>query len=470
MSLLRSLTGSRSYDPEGRRMLGFLPETNEPVWQPPGHCSVFGANGAGKSTRVSMPTIFSYAKTAREKPVLVADVKDGELSAQCTDMLDAMGIPVAVLDDLNVRPELLKYRVSLNPFGAMVSTFKSNPEDLIFANETVTHSLVPEPSDDQKNEYFRAWPRNLIEFPAGCLLKRNPALCTPGETAALLADPDMFYGFAEIEAEEGSPQLQMQAKAILEMRGHEHMPQHMEKAQRAMKIYSPGTGLSKAGLYEQYSHADLIRRGGFIFLVSGQRYIDHLAPHIGLHLLAFCDALYQGAGRLVILADEWTNFPARELISRMTTLRAYGGELLMISQSPSEVIRKFSEEEAETAEDNSITKQWLGFSNFREAEKISKAMGEEHAVATGLSSDNDSLKLQTSLSLIKQQHMTPAELMAMPKEQCLVHIKGVGFMVLTTVSQENIAPYCDLIAPNPLEGGKLRSDPKITLVTPRSGP
>ena len=34
-------------------------------------------------------------------------------------------------------------------------------------------------------------------------------------------------------------------------------------------------------------------------------------------------------------------------------------------------------------------------------------------------------------------------------------------MVLNTVSQENVAPYCDLIADNPLEGGRLPPDPKL---------
>ncbi|GFE50527.1 hypothetical protein So717_22800 [Roseobacter cerasinus] len=195
--------------------------------------------------------------------------------------------------------------------------------------------------------------------------------------------------------------------------------------------------------------------------------MERSGTYMGTHLMSFVDALYAGAGSLKIIADEWTNFPAaKELITRSTTLRAYGGELLMIAQSPSEVIRKFGEQEAQTAEDNSITKQWLGFSNFREARKVSEAMGDEHAVASALGSDNGGFKSNTNLSLIKQRHMTPAELMAMPKEQCLVHIKGIGFMVLNTVSQENIAPYCDLIAENPLEGGRLAPDSKMTLVTP----
>lgn len=458
--------GLGEIDPQGRRLLGFTTDTNEPVWAPTGHGSVFGANGAGKSTRVSMVAIYSYIRTAHEQPVMVCDVKDGELVAQCAAMLERLGIPVSFIDDMNVRPELARFRVELNPFGAIVAAYISDPRDVIFAIETITNALIPEPTNDQKNRYWRAWARLLIEFAIRCLLRRDPSLCTPGAAASILADFEMLVSLAEIEAEEGDAFLQSLAKSIIGMRDHEHMPQHLEAAQDSLRLFAPGTRLHEVGRNAKYSHADLIRRGGFIFLVGSQRYMERLGNYVGMHLLSFTDALYAGAGSLNIIADEWTNFPARELIARSTTLRAYGGSLLMISQSPSEVIRKFGEKEAETAEDNSITKQWLGFSNFREAEKASRAIGDEHAVASALGSDNGGFKTNTNLSLIKQRQMTPAELMAMPKEQCLVHIKGIGFMVLNTVSQETIAPFCDLISDNPLEGGRLKPDPKLRFKLP----
>lgn len=258
--------------------------------------------------------------------------------------------------------------------------------------------------------------------------------------------------------------LSEQAKAILKMANHEHWPQHLEEAQRALRLFAPGTRLHDVGRDATLTHADLVRDGYLVFVAGPQRYMSRLGSYYALHILASCDALYAGAGRLRIIADEFTNAPLSGLVSALTTLRAYGGEVHMISQSRSEVVRKFGEHEARTIDENSITKLWLGFSSFEEAERVSKAMGEQHAVATGLSGDTDGVKSQMNLSVIKQRWMSPAELMSMPPDQALCHVKGVGFFLVRTLGQNEIAPYCDLLADNPLEGGRLPSDPKIRLV------
>lgn len=137
----------------------------------------------------------------------------------------------------------------------------------------------------------------------------------------------------------------------------------------------------------------------------------------------------------------------------------------MIAQSRSEIERKFGRLEVQTIEENAIVKQWFGFSSFEEAERVSKAMGEEQAVSSSLGADTETLRLQTNLNLIRQRFMSPAELMAMPLDQQLVHIKGVGFFLARKIGQQNIGPFCDRVAENPLEGGRLPPDPKLTLVT-----
>jgi type IV secretion system protein VirD4 len=57
--------------------------------------------------------------------------------------------------------------------------------------------------------------------------------------------------------------------------------------------------------------------------------------------------------------------------------------------------------------------------------------------------------------------------MAMPANEQLIHMKGIGFIHALKISQQNIEPYCNLIGENPNEGGKLEPDPIISLTPPR---
>jgi type IV secretion system protein VirD4 len=225
--------------------------------------------------------------------------------------------------------------------------------------------------------------------------------------------------------------------------------------------------LHEVGRGAGLTHADLIREGYVIFLCGPQANINRLGTYYALHILAFCDALYNGAGALRAICDEFTNTPLKSLVESLTTLRAYGAEIHMIAQSRSEIIRRFGEQETRTIEDNSIVKQWFGFSSIEEARRASDAIGDQHAVSSALSGQDAP---QLNLSLTKQRWYSPAELMAMPREEQLVWIKGIGFFTCRTIAQNEIAPFSARIAPNPLEGGRLPSKPKMTLATPKARP
>lgn len=453
-------------DPKGRRLIGFTRETQQPILVPPAHSLLLSANGGGKTTRGLMPWLFSLLASSNRPAILILDSKDAECAAQCLPFLERLGVPAAVIDDMFVLPSDAYGRVNLNPMQSVVQTYLTHPEDQVFANDAVTLTAIEEPERDEKNRYFRAWPRLLIEFAIFLLLKRNPALATPGGVWTLLSNPGQMCRFAEIEAVEGDGMLKSLAINILGMVGHEHWPQHLQAATDALRIFGAGTRLHLAGHKAECGHADLIKRRAVIFLAGSQANMGSLGIYYGLHLMSFIRAAYLRAGPLWIGADEFTNAPTKQIVQQLTTLRSYKTAVSMIAQSRSEVQRKLGRDETRTIEDNAITKQFFGFSSFEEAERVSKAMGEEHAVAAGISGGNDSLAMQTNLSLVRQRFLSPAELMAMKPDEQLLHIKGLGFYVAQTVSQQHIAPYCDLIADNPMEGGRLPSDPRITFTLP----
>lgn len=466
----RNLMPGNALDPMGHRLIGLTMESGAPIWAPKGHSLLLSANGGGKTTCGAMPWLFSFAASEPHKAVLVLDSKNGEIAAQAADALARLGRKVAILDDMGVLPHDCPYRVSLNPFGSAVAAARANPEGLIYAIDNILHALIPEPAEpDDRNLYFRDWPRNINEFGVRVPLARKPELAIPGALWTLLSDPVKLRKFAAIEAAEGDPALKALANNILGMVGHEHWPQHLERAQRSVRLFSAGSHLYNAGADATTTHADLISQGAIIFLVGPQAYINKLGAFYALHIMSFIDALYGGAGALRIIADEFTNAPLKSLVESLTTLRAFGCEVHMIAQSRSEIERRFGRLEVQTIEENAIVKQWFGFSSFDEAERVSKAIGEEHAVTSSLGADTESLRLQTNLQLGRQRGRSAAELMAMPSDQQLFHVKGLGFYLARKIGQQNIAPYCHLLAPNPLEGRPLTPDPKITLTTPIQG-
>lgn len=450
-------------DPKGRRLVGITKKTFRPIFAPKGHSLLLSSNGGGKSTAGGMVWLFSLLSSNPDRAIAIFDSKDGEFAWQTAEMIAASGRKVAILDDMGAFPDDHPLKVSLNPLGAVTSAYERDRRDLIFASENATYALVPEPENDERNAYWRLEPRTLIEFATYVLMKRNPRLAIPGGVWSLLGNPQMLKKMAEIEAKEGDGMLKVLALNVLEMSEHEHFPQHRSAALKALRIFADGARLHQAGSEGTLTHADLIREGYVIFIVGPQAYMNRLGAFYALHILAFNQALYLGAGKLVQILDEFTNAPLKPLVEALTTLRAFGAELHMIAQSRSEIERRLGKLEAETIEENAIVKQYFGFSSFSESERISQAIGEEQVITPGLSTDDKEMRLQFSYQTGKERNLSANKLMAMPANEQLIHVKGVGFIHALKISQQNLAPYCNMIAENPLEGGRLEPDPIFEL-------
>ena len=139
----------------------------------------------------------------------------------------------------------------------------------------------------------------------------------------------------------------------------------------------------------------------------------------------------------------------------------------MIAQSRSEIQRKYGEKETSTIEENAVLKQWFGFSSFEEAERVSRAMGEAQNVSHTMGVSSDRPEFSGNFQTGKERLFTPDELMQLPPDEQIIHIKDVGFIHAKKIRQNEIAPYCHDIADNPLEGGALAPDPKTALPAPK---
>ena len=195
--------------------------------------------------------------------------------------------------------------------------------------------------------------------------------------------------------------------------------------------------------------------------------MERLGAYYALQLQSFMEVLLSGeAAPVSFILDEFTNAPLKALISQLTTMRGYGGCCHMIAQSRSEIQRKYGEKETQTLEENAIIKQWFGFSSFEEAERVSKAMGETQYVTDSLGISTEKIEFSNNYSMGKERLYTADMLMALPKDEQIIHVKDIGFIHAKKIRQNEIAPYCHDLADNPLEGMRLPPEPIVTIPHP----
>lgn len=450
-----------------RRLLGLTAE-GEPLFEPrQAHSILLSAAGGGKTTSGCIPWLLSMLAD-HDRAILFVDSKSGEGAAQCADLCAAYGRKVAIIDDAAVLGVDNPHRVSLSPLGNVVAAAEHAPGELVFALDNAANAAIHEPPDDAKNAYFRDSPRSLIEFAARLVLKRTPHLLTPGAIWVMLADPPLLLRMAGVEAEEGDPALASLSRYVLDLaeRNPEHWAQHLAAALKALRIYSADSVLHEAGLDATLTHADLLREHYVVFLVGPIQHMARLVPHYSFHLQSFLEAAYRGfPGKLDLILEEASNSPLKSLVSALTTVRGFGVACHFVAQSRSELIRAFGEKETATIEENCVVKQYLGMSSFEEAERLSKAMGEEQVIQHGLGYSSSGLTYSGNLSYGQEPVFSPERLMRLPPSEQILHVKGVGFIHARKIAQNQIAPYCHELADNPLEGGRLSPDPKITLPT-----
>lgn len=449
-----------------KRLLGVTFD-GKPIFAPKhAHSLLLSAAGGGKTTCGATIWLQSLLPDLN-RSIIIADSKEGEIAAQTTQMCLKAGRKVAHIDEFCVLGKDNPYRVSLNPLGGVFRAFQHNQGELLFTTENACHALIEEPNDDAKNQYWRDEPRTLIEFAMNTLLVRNPRLVTPGGVWALLSDPEMLLKLAELEAEEGDEAMKALANHVLGMtKNEEHFSQHRAAATKALRIYAANSALHHAGVGELMSHEDLVKDNYIVFLIGPVKYMERLGADYALQLQSFMEVVLSGNHDPVsFILDEFTNAPLKALVSQLTTMRGYGGTCHMIAQSRSEIERKYGQKETLTIEENSVVKQWFGFSSFDEAERVSRAMGETLSVSSSLGISSDKVDYSSNYSTGKERLYTPDMLMRLPPDEQILHVKDVGFIHCKKIAQNQIAPYCFDLTDNPLEGARLPPDPKVTLDT-----
>ncbi len=449
-----------------RRILG-LTFAGQAIFEPNTSASsiTYAAAGGSKTTGVAVPAVQSMLAD-HNRALFINDVKNGEIAAQIGDMCAKYGRKFGVVDEFGVLGQDNPARIFINPFSALVKDYEGRSSDILFAIENITHTIIDEPKDDAKNKYWRDEPREFMDLGLRILLARTPRLATPGGLYSLLSDPETWNRMLEIEAREGDPTLKSLAQHTLDMRENnpEHYAQHVRAALTALKIFAPGSVLHEAGRHPDLTHEVLLKDKWVVCFVNPVRHADRLGAYFALHFLSLMEAQLSGlVGKADYILDEYCNAPLRTMLNRVTVFRAFGARAHFITQSRADSVRKYGEKETALLEENCTVKQYLKFSNFEEAERVSRAMGEGRNVSHSVNVASGKTEFSGNLQTGRERLFTADELMRLPSDEQILHVADIGWIHCKKIRQNNIAPYCYDLGDNPLEGGQLLPDPKVTL-------
>ena len=428
---------------------------------------IIGGSGASKSTGSFMPiaqALVAYPDVSAK----FNDPKDGEGYIQFRPVAKKYNLKFGCLDDMGHYGFDNEDRIEVNVFSSLISTAKHSPDKLTFALKNTALSIVPEVNDGGRNWHFRESPRQNIHLGILGGLEFLGDRLTPGVLYETMADPATWRLMRENAIHEGSPALKARAQLSLDMEDREPEAyfKHMQAALTPLQIYEPGSVLNKSGANPTHIHEELCQGGWKIFDVLPQLYAKHVGVHVALQQQAFMDAQMSGrGGRLINVIDEMCNSPQKYSVDLVTIQRSFRTSSIYIAQTLQDIEKIYGKHELAILMDNCPVKQYLSISP-EDAEKISKMMGEEISISQSLGVNPERLELSGNISTGMQRVMTPTELMNLDPTYQVIHMKGYGWLVCCKLRQNNIAPTCFDLGPNPLENNQvLPPDPKVTLPT-----
>lgn len=442
---------------EGQKVLGAL--DGHVIYEPPqaSHSIVVSANGGGKSTCMALPTIMSIAhqiSRGAQMGCVVVDGKDGELAHQAAPMLDELGIDYAILDDRDQFPDH-PHVVAMNPFGGLAHTHLSDPRSFGDVLDRVAHTLCPSVKGDGRNEYFYRSPRERLTIPLRFFLEERRQVY-PGLVWAAMSNPEDWAKLLELAVTSNDAALRAEASKVLEYmaKKQEHEPSHVGAALAALAPFAAGRWLHEVGSGHEgkplLEHHEVMRRPMILFITGRYEAVHSSANYFGLHVQAVLQAQMREPTWIVhYIAEEAANVPLREIAEKMQVLRGKGARIHIITQSRAALEAAYGERETRQIFSDAVIKQWLMLTDAEEAEKLSRAIGDQVIIRPNKSLNDDNLATQSGYAITRERLITPEALLSMPRSEQIIHIGGLGWLKCQKVHCSELGPY--RLGRNPVE-------------------
>jgi len=476
----KELEEAGMFDPNGRPLGETL--SGIPIFEPTAsvHSKIVAPPGMWKTIAAIVTAIMHLVHSRRGRKrvppsVVIPDVK-GELAAMCANALRKLGFEVWVLNETMYAGLA---NTDLNPFALLIEAYESSdPRQRARVGviaRILAMTVYPEPKDgDEKNRFWRAGARDCVIAAIFYLLSRDKL--TPSFLWALLSDPIAFANSLQRLAalqEETQPGVLL-ARSLLETLAEE--PQHFadfrSSAAQKLETFETTGMLAHVGLSSSHCHSDVRKRQVIVFMVAPLAYADELAMLQRLNLQSFMLSLkeYPEGQPVEFILDEACNAKAAlsNLIDDLTLVRGLSARVHLVAQAESQIVSTWGRDAAKTLEAVTDLKQIMGTNSAEEAQFLSKALAMGVIDMEELSFSTKSEDVSFHADKTGRPLMTPDEILSMPRDMQIILFNGLRPILARKLSYAHYDPMCHIVDDNPVEGGKLKPDPKVFLNYPKS--
>lgn len=466
------------HDPASGNFLGLF-ERMLPAFAPPR--TPFSLTemppGVGKTVNYVIPSILHQARLG--KSLFIPDVKT-ELAPMLVGALKKMGIEVWCLNPAKAHLDLCG-DTELNLYQPVLDACHAEGA---FRTDTIKIALdlaelqLPEPSGDgDKNIFFRNGSRRCICTAILSQALLDPACCTPSDVFALLNDPDTFrkrllllrYGADKLFT--GDPIaafLKGEAANLLDRFQHnpENAAAFLEGATQRLLTFNQGGRMAGYGRTATRSIATLRKRQVVLFVMAPLSHTRDFAPVVSLLNYGLMEAAKRDPSGhpLHIVGEEALNYRFNDLAGDMETMRGLKLSADFYIQSFAGLERKLGRDAAASVESYCDVRIYAGLTSYARAKHVSDMLAEATIRRQDYSFGSDATDINVSSRELGRRVMNPDEILAMPRNEAWVFVRGMRPMRLTMTHYGTASPWRDEVAANPLEHAALKGDETFRIV------
>ena len=363
------------------------------------------------------------------------------------------------------------------------AVYSDNPEtrkDAVGIAKEIAQLQLPDSPGNDKNRYFSGGARRCLPVPPLLNALIDPANCTPGATFAMLNDPNQFIRVLQTIDKELEPLveddrivafLKSEARNLLARaeKNEENFGSFLEWATQVLSPYNQAGYLADYGRAPTHNIRQMCERPITAMPMvpfSHASQFESFTSILNANLLAAAKRNPRRQ-RVHLCCNEFLNYRFANIGSDLEVMRGLGITADFFIQSFSGLVRKYGREAAASVNDYGDVKVYAGLNSLERARYVSDMLSEATIASRDYSYRVSPDEVNISTKQLGRRLMTADEILAMPRDQAWVFVKGLRPIKVDLRHYGHVDPWKRMVGDNPLEGPALQGATLLKITYPR---